>query len=70
MPSYRFVGDTPKSIPSISVEVNPGDVFESPVELNGPEFDVVTAKAAKASAPPPEEPAPAAPPNPSEEVQQ
>jgi hypothetical protein len=41
MPRYRYTGQVRVSVPDARVEVDPGEEFDSDVELNNPYFDLV-----------------------------
>lgn len=51
MPRYKFVGDEPRSLPALGIEVvYPGQVVDVPEEIVSGDFQLVTEakKAAKA----------------------
>lgn len=50
MPKYKFVGDTPQSLPEYGIDVvRPGDVIDVPDKLNSGNFELVLEKKAPAS---------------------
>jgi hypothetical protein len=51
MPKYEYTGDTRRSIPSLGLEVAPGDEIEVAEEIRHPDFRLVPErKAAKSAA--------------------
>jgi hypothetical protein len=51
MPRYRFVGDTPRSMPALGLEVEPGQEIDVPEEIRHGEFELIPEKKAGKAAP-------------------
>lgn len=51
MPRYRFTGDTPRSIPALGLEVEPGQEIETADEIRHGEFELIPEKKAGKAAP-------------------
>ena len=47
MPKYRFTGDSARSIPALSLVVQPGETVEVAEEINHPDFQPVKEAARK-----------------------
>ncbi len=51
MPTYKFVGDSPRSLPAFGIDVVfPGETVETDRELNNPYFQLKEKKTEKAQA--------------------
>lgn len=46
MPKYEYVGDGPRSIPALGLEVVPGQVVEVAEEIRHPDFVLIAEKKA------------------------
>lgn len=49
MPRYEYVGDTPRSIPALGLEVQPGQQVEVAEEIRHSDFVLIPDKAGKST---------------------
>lgn len=50
MPKYQYVGDAPRSIPALGLEVQPGEEIEVDEEIRNGDFVLIPEKKAAKSA--------------------